>query len=374
MRLLDRYLLRELLVPLIYCLAGFLISWAAFDLFADLDRFQDRKMAVADIAEYYLVKMPEFLVFVLPIALLLAVLFALTNHARHHEITAIRAAGVSLWRLSIPYFLVSVVCSLTLLAMNELWVPESLDRAERILQRHLPPTPGAPQPGQVRNLGFTNARERRVWQIGTYHLQSGEMLNPQVIWTRPDGFRVWLKAERGSPTNGGWCFFNAREFLESSEAGAMPLPLLQTNRLFVAEFDETPEQIRSEVKLSSYLSLRAAKKADIPIQEILNYLRLHPKPAPSDAAWLYTKLHGRLAAPWTCVVVVLIALPFAAASGRRNLFVGVASSIVICFGYFVLQQVGLALGTGQFLAPWLAAWLPNLAFAALGLSLTARVR
>ncbi len=374
MRLLDRYLLRELLVPMFYCLSGFLISWAAFDLFGELDNFQQRKMLVGDIAEYYLVKLPEFLVFVLPIALLLAVLYALTNHARHNEITAIRAAGVSLWRLSLPYFLVSFLCSLSLFAMNELWLPDSLNKAERILQRHQPVAPGAAGPGRVRNLGFTNAREHRVWQIGTYHLNTGEMVNPQVIWTRPDGSRLWLKADRATPTNGGWNFINPREFQEAAEPGAIPLPVVQTNRVVTMAFTETPDQIRSEIKLSNSLTLHSAKKADIPISEIYHYLRLHPLPSRTDAAWLYTKMHGRLAAPWTCMVVVLIALPFAAASGRRNLFVGVASSIVICFVYFVLQQLGLALGTGMYLEPWLAAWLPNLVFAAAGLWMAARVR
>jgi len=81
-----------------------------------------------------------------------------------------------------------------------------------------------------------------------------------------------------------------------------------------------------------------------------------------------------LAAPWTCLVVVLIALPFGAASGRRNVFVGVASSILICFIYFVLQQLGLALGSGGYAPPWLAAWFPNLAFGLVGLGLTAALR
>src|SRR5688572_14934754 len=98
MRLLDRYLLRELLVPLIYCVGGFLIFWISFDLFSELNEFQRNKLTAKDIAEYYLVSAPEFLSIVLPIALLLALLYALTNHARHHEITAIRAAGVSLFR------------------------------------------------------------------------------------------------------------------------------------------------------------------------------------------------------------------------------------------------------------------------------------
>src|SRR2546422_1664498 len=106
MRLLDRYLLRELFIPLGYCLSGFLIFWIAFDLFSELRDFQERKLLAADVAEYYCVKAPELLVLVLPMALLLALLYTLANHARHHELTAFRAAGVSLWRLCLPYLIV----------------------------------------------------------------------------------------------------------------------------------------------------------------------------------------------------------------------------------------------------------------------------
>ena len=135
----------------------------------------------------------------------------------------------------------------------------------------------------------------------------------------------------------------------------------------------TPAQIKSEVKLAN-ANLRMAKKADIPLTEIRNYLRFHPTPLPADRAWLFTKMQGRLAAPWTCLVVVLIAIPFGAPSGRRNVFVGVASSILICFAYFVVQQVALGLGSGGHIPPWLAAWLPNLAFGLTGVVLTSRVR
>ena len=104
MRLLDRYLLRELLLPLAFCLCGFLVFIISLDLFNQLSEFRSRRLGGMDVAEYYLVTAPEWLVTILPVALLLALLYALTNHARHNEITAIRAAGVGLWRLSAPYF------------------------------------------------------------------------------------------------------------------------------------------------------------------------------------------------------------------------------------------------------------------------------
>src|SRR5439155_22848097 len=72
MRLLDRYLLRELLVPLGYCLGAFLMIWVAFDLFGELEGLQQYKMRAGDVARYYLVRTPVLLVMVLPFALLLA--------------------------------------------------------------------------------------------------------------------------------------------------------------------------------------------------------------------------------------------------------------------------------------------------------------
>jgi lipopolysaccharide export system permease protein len=152
------------------------------------------------------------------------------------------------------------------------------------------------------------------------------------------------------------------------------VPSLQTNELAMPELDETPDEIRSEIKISGYLSLGGAREADIPLKDIFDYLKLHPDLSPADSSRLFTKFYGRLAAPWTCLVVVLIAIPFGAASGRRNLFFGVAGSIFICFAFFVVQQVSLAFGAGGHLPAWLAAWLPNMVFGMTGLILTARVR
>jgi lipopolysaccharide export system permease protein len=370
-RLLDRYLLRELLIPLCYCLGGFLIFWISSDLFNMLDEFQEKNLLVRDILEYYLVTSPEFLVLVLPMALLLALLYSLTNHARHHELIAIRAAGVSLWRLCLPYLAVGFVFTIVHFALNELWVPNSVEAAARILNRRAQKQASADKQNIVRNLGLRNFRDDRTWHIGTYHLRTHEMENVIVEWKLPDGARRELYAQHGVRIDKVWTFTNALE-LTFAPGTIMLTNRNQTDLLAVPEFSETPEQIKSEISFNNRNLV--ARNAELPLIEIFNYMRLHPRLARADGRWLYTQLHGRLAAPWTCLVVVLIAIPFAAASGRRNVFVGVASSISICFIYFILLRLGLALGSGGYVPPWLAAWFPNLSFGLTGLWLTARVR
>jgi lipopolysaccharide export system permease protein len=375
MRLLDRYLLRELLVPLGFCLAGFMLFWVASDLFVSLGELQKKGLGAGDIVQLYLVKLPEFLVLVLPISLLLALLYALTNHARHQEITAIRAAGVSLWRLSLPYLGVGLLASVALFAINELWVPRSDELARAIERRHQAANPQAPGRNEYPNLYFENRRDGRLWRFGVWNALTGEMTEVGVYPTEQNGAQPWeLRAERARLVDGVWTFYNALVLKEAADTNAPPVPVLRTNVLAVAEFHETREEINSEIKIRERMTIRGAKKADVPIKDLVIFLRLHPRPSRSDWYWLHTKLDGRLAAPWTCLVVVVIALPFGAAGGRRNVYVGVASSIIICFTYVILQQVMLALGTSGRVEPWLAAWLPNLAFGLVGVCLTARLR
>ena len=371
MRLFDRYLLRELLTPLAYCLGGFLVFWTSYDLFTDLDKFQDAKLHLFDVIEYAFAMMPGFLVTVLPVALLLALLYTLTNHARHNEITALRAAGISLWRLCVPYLLVGFVASIALFALNEIGVPQSNEWAERILDRYVHKADNT----QSQFHGFTNARANRVWIFNEYRPQKAEMSGSIVVnWTLPDGSTRKLYADRAIFSNPGWTFYNVKEFEQTNEtAPVVPLFKTNVNVLVISNFNETPAEIENEIQMSEYESLHS-RKLNVPLSVLWEYLQRHPNLPRAEAGKWWTKFYGRLAEPWTCLVVVLIAIPFGVASGRRNLFVGVAGSIFICFTFFVLQQVGLALGTGGYLPPWLAAWLPNMAFGATGLLLTARVR
>ena len=209
MRLLDRYLLRELLVPLGFCLGFLLLFYVAFDLIASLNRLQEHQLLLKDVVEFYLVKFPEILVFILPIALLLALLYTLTNLARHHELTAMRAAGVSLWRLCVPYLVVGFSLSLLAFALNELWVPDSAAKQAEIMGRRVDGS--GTDPSVVNNLGFHNAHDGRNWLIGAYHLKTGVMINPHVDWI--DRGTNWvIQASSAEHINGVWTFFGSTLF------------------------------------------------------------------------------------------------------------------------------------------------------------------
>lgn len=375
MRLLDRYLLREFVVPLGYCLGCFVVLFDAFQLFNDLHTFQEKGTRTVDIAAYYLFRTPEFLVYVLPMTLMLSLLYTLTQHMRHNEITAIRTSGVSLWRLCGPYFAVGTVSTLALFALNEFCVPAASDAADAILTRRTTRNPAADDRQWAKNIDFVNAREGRFWHIGAFKKKTGEMLNPVVDWNRPDHSTLLIRADRAIRTNHVWMFYHVREVEQNSLTSAMPVKRPLVDAKAFPELTETPREIRNQIAINESLnSNRRTRRGDIPVLDIINYLRVDPHPPVSIRPKLYTKLHARFAAPCACLVVVMVAIPFAAAPGRRNVFFGVAATIAIFFVYYVLQQTGLTLGESGSVAPWVGAWLPNVFFAAIGLLMMARVR
>ena len=371
MRLLDRYLLRELLAPLAYCLGGFLSFYVAFDLIFNINRFQDAHLLFLDVVEYYVVTLPEILSDqVIPVSLLLACLYALTNHSRSNEFTAMRAAGVGLWRLALPYLAVGLAGGMVVLALNELCVPQAADKSKDLLDRRKEPGLDHIWTGR---LDFHNEAARRHWNMARFNRATSEMIAPTVTWESPDGSSHAVFARSAIYTNGQWRFYGVERW--DRVAGQPDVPLQSSNNIVDFPFPETPASIRTEIKVSALTPTEAAKGPQLSIRELLTYLRWHPH-LDRERRWpsLMTQLQSRIAAPFTCLAVVLIALPFGAFSGRHNVFVGVAGSIFICFVYFILQRVSVGLGVAGYLPPVLAAWLPNILFGGAGIALMCRVR
>src|SRR5215469_7360503 len=260
MRLLDRYLLRELLVALVVCFCAFILLWITTSLLTELHRFQDYHLSAGEIAQYYLFELPDFIPIALPLALLLALLYALTNHARYNEITAMRAAGISLARLCVPYFIVGFVASAVLFAVDEFYAPKAADAAERVLTRRVEQRVSPAERHEIKNLHFINSsigRQGRAWSAAIYNTKTHEMIEPRVFWAPTNGApRVWLSASTAVWSNHMWNFCgDVEEKMESN--GQLVRVLKTTNTLAMSEFSETPKEIQSEININAYRGLNS---------------------------------------------------------------------------------------------------------------------
>lgn len=485
------------MVPMGFCLGGFMVFWLSFDLLGQVGTLQQRGLGFGDVAWYYCLEAPEMLSTVLPVGFLLALLYALTQHARHNEVTAIRAAGVGMARLCVPYLGVGLALVVFLHAMAEHVAPRCRVLQERML---LGAAANAKEGVWRERIDVENVADRRLWNVGAFNEVSGEMRRPRVrLWIGPGARQAWM-ARTVAWTNGAWRAAGVSESMQRSATDPAPMvaprpstdfpppgegpgrlpwkgepwtvlvpvptwvtnagvrtnilvatpqvwrtnlvatgpsgeawraaamdpsgswladvrvevpappgawrlvmgdearwqgeawvfarvteylfrgakdgePMLATfPEIVLAEASETPDLFRSEIRVNSLRRGRALRRPELTLREIDAYRRIHPEVPADLRATLETQWHARWAAPWTCLVVVFIAVPFGVTPGRRNLFYGVAGSIGLAFVYFVLQRLGFAMGQSGELPGWAAAWIPNAAFAIAGAWLTSRIR
>ena len=260
---------------------------------------------------------------------------------------------------------------------NEKWLPGGLREGEIIRGGKAAGEENPLGRGWIADVKFRNDHANRSWQIPAFNPATGEMRgvgkNPIIVsWKWDDDQpKREIMAVKGTWESGGWTFHQVRDYKPTEGfPEAHPITLHPTLRL--EEFDETPMQIEGELKIAPLFDKRAHKRWSVSLAEIDGYRRIHPDITPEKKAILNAQYQARLAEPLTCFIVVLIAIPFAAPSGRRNAAVGVAAGIIVCLAFFMVQQFAMAVG-GQ-LSPHIAAWTPHALFGSLSAWQITRVR
>lgn len=350
MRTLDRYLLREFLVYLLLGLAGFVVLYIVVDVVEKVDVFLDHRASLALVAEYYLNLAPFIVSHLLPVALLLATFLGLGQLNKFGELTAMRAAGISVTRILVPVFAVAVLGTIASLALNELVVPGASRRMNAIWNE------------RIQHMGTTQHTERaditylgeggRIWYTRLYVIPTKTMHDVSLQEFRAGALLRRIDAAEASWDGSRWVF--ASGYLRTFGAGGEKAEAFQ--RMAVGGLAETPDDFAKEdvqpdemnfFELSAYVERLRASGA-----RVSNYI---------------VDLHLKLAFPVICLVVVLIGGAMATRLRMQSAALGFGLSAVIAFVYWGVMQMGKALGHNGALPPVVAAWMGDAFFGVVGL-------
>jgi lipopolysaccharide export system permease protein len=366
----DRHLLREWLsifglVLVLVC--GLLLVQVMYDDFRDL---HEAGAGLRDLALYSMVAIPGFLQLTLPIVLLLSTLFVLGKLHKANELTAMRAAGVGYTRLMAPIWLMGLACCAVSYWLNSHVVPWSVEET-RIMKEGFQfrkQAQSLPQDriGAVFSVGFDNPYPRRMWFFNRYSKYT----------LRAYGASVTEMDARGRATNRivateawyddskkAWVFTGGREMGFNPETGENTSSEPFTERVY-PRFQEDP-------RLMMLIDRRPIDLSSTELRELIDYLSRENNPKSVPYAVRY---YGLLADIFNPLIVIAIAIPFAAAGVRTNPAVGVSKSIGLFFLYLALQNLAASLATKQLVEPGLAAWLPNIGMTCLAVVFFARLR
>ncbi len=365
--IMDRYLIRNVAIPLAFCFAAFLAIWLIIDLSDNGPDFIDAGVPFLKVFWFYVIQVPMIIVQVLPVTVLLALLYSLGQMSRSNEIVSMLGSGKSVIEVLRPAFVSGAYLSFVCLVLNYHWAPTAEAHKDSMYRAI---TEGYEDDTLVEKQFYRNREERRSWYIGEipFDLKKKKLRNIWVVehdeQGRPSSTIVARRA-RWWPPNGPWRFYSGKTvryenglpmapvyYDVKSQEGEIP----ETSDKFDVHFPETPWTIFSASFDPKYLG----------IPELRSFLKTNASLPESRLAPFWTFFHYRLAFPWSCLVVVLIATPLGLVFSRRGLLGGVATCVFVFFSMFFVDNLFLAMGQGSRLSPFLSAWASNLIFGAIG--------
>jgi LPS export ABC transporter permease LptF/LPS export ABC transporter permease LptG len=352
--LIDRYLIRQYLI---YLGLGTGIGAAlvvVVDLLQTLDRFLRSKPPLFTILEHFVYRLPGELYKGLPMIVLIATVFLFLSLTRQRELDALKAAGISLYRASLPILLVAGAISLLSVVFQEVALPDINARAEEVdrvkirgqLPRHL----------QRQTQIWYRSSDTRFFRMALLDPAGKSMEGLTVVEIGPD-FRLVerLDARAARWTPEGWQVSEGvfrrvgpRNRITSEPFSARLIPMPEHIDDFI--------QVQNAPDTMSFLELRAyVAKLREGGHRVNRYV---------------VQLYSKLSFPLVHVILALVAIPFALVaprSGGRAMGIGVA--IVIAVGYWVVHSAAVAFAQADLLPAALAAWTANIIFAGIGAAL-----
>jgi LPS export ABC transporter permease LptG/LPS export ABC transporter permease LptF len=360
MRRLDRYIFREILTPGLLALVALTFIVFSRKVGLLLDIIVRQSPSASEIAAVVSALLPTVLSVTIPMAVLVGILTGFSRMSSDSEAIALRASGVSMWRILRPVFAFGILATAATLSLTVWVAPETAANVRRMQADLLRKHPSIDIQSRIfyekanwPYLLFVNDSSRQDRQLSIQGLV--------LIETKDTGQPAITLAESGivSP---------------SADNQRIDLTLFNSTK---HEVDLANDKTYTRLMLPGEQTLSVqlpppGPPGNIPVEEVptrelwnrLNSGKVDPA--------VRAQFHQRLALPFACLAFALLGLPLGVSTNRGGRSLGLVLSLILMFAYYLALVGGARVTSIGSFSPVLGAWLPNIVFGALGLILLMR--
>jgi LPS export ABC transporter permease LptG/LPS export ABC transporter permease LptF len=358
--LLDEYVMRAYAANFLLSLGTFALLYVVFTFFELMGDIIRNQTPFIIVGEYLINLVPFIINAVTPLCSLLAVLITFGALNRSSELTAMKATGISLYRVVAPVLVVAALLGAALFIFDESYLPAANRRQEQFRAQIKNKPAQTFLPGRQFISGKTGKPDdpMRIFYYRAFDPDSNLFADLTVFEFDPVSFtlqrRIHAESVRWDPTVNQWIFDNGwqRSFTgESLTPGGY-------KTYSVATFPEIAEP-------PPYFKKEATPSDEMSYTELTKYIA-DLRQSGFDTIKLQVQLANKIAIPAITLVMAIIAVPFAVSMGKRGGLVGIATAIGVAIAYWVVAGIFSSMGDISTLPPVLAAWSPDLLFAMTG--------
>jgi lipopolysaccharide export system permease protein len=354
----DRYIFTQLLMPFLFGVGAFSSIVLAVGSLLDLVRqVADSGLPITVATKVIALQMPQFVVYSFPMSILLAGMMTYGNFSQNSEIIAFRSCGISIYRLIVPAFVLSVIVTGITFVLNEVVVPAASKEATITLNQAL-----KQDKPQFKKENFSYFENKQVEKDGKkqevlvrlYYVEKfdGKTMSGVMIVDRSQqdqGVSQVLIAKSATlnTTSNSWDFTNGTIYLVAPDGSYRNIITFQRQKL---QLPKSPFDIAALDK----------KTDDMSVVELMEYSdKIRLSGDKKKILTVAVTIQRKLAFPFVCIVFGLIGAAMGIRPQRTGKATSFGVSVLLIFGYYLLITVAAALGQAEVISPFLAGWLPN---------------
>lgn len=360
MKLLDKYILKQVIVMFIMGVLVFTSIIFASDTFITLIKQISKYGIPFKIALIIIIlHLPSVFVMTIPMGVLLSTVMTLNGLSLSSEITVMRACGIGLNRIAKPIFIFAFAMAFVSFFVNETIVPVMTKQSTELAlfafgQKNIPEG--------KENFTFKEVKEggrlKRLFYVG--NCKNGVLHNITVLDSSKEGTIQILQAREGKTSPLGWQFQKGAIYTVTDSGKTLDTTMFNDSTVSFGmdlskEMNKNLANERNFVQLVKYLANPdEIEKADLSEKEVRE---------------LKISLYDKIALPLTTIVFVLIGVPLAITPPRVRYNRGFLFSIFIIFAYYLIRALSISFGEAGTLEPALAAFMPNIILTIIGVAL-----
>jgi LPS export ABC transporter permease LptG/LPS export ABC transporter permease LptF len=364
--ILDRYIARMYLKLQALTFAS-LLGIFYISTFIDLSDKLFRGSTTAGLMAWFFVfKTPQFVYYIIPLSVLIATLVTIGALTRNSELIVMRACGISLYRVALPLLALAAASSVLLFALEEYALASSNRRAEELNHQI---RFGSPPAMNVLNRRWMAGRNGDIYHYDFFDSRRGEL---RGFWKYEFEQKDWALSRI---TYAASARFDAASVKPGASVASWK-GHQGWSRLLKPGGDSEYSTFADRnltMEPADYFGTEQPDSDSMTYADLRDYID-SMQGSGLNMLQQIVDLHRKIAFPFVTIVMTLLAVPFAASTGRRGTLYGIGVGIVLAIVYWTANNLFGVVGSAGLLTPALAAWAPNLLFGAGAIYLILTVR
>jgi len=347
MTIIQRYVFKEVTRCLIIASLALCTLFLVVDFFDRIDNIMGENAPIWIVAEYFLLKVPQFFVLTLPLAMIIAIMLGVGLLAKSSEITAMRAAGIRVFWIAKPVFYLAFILSLVDLVISEAVVPTCTRRVKEIYNIDIK---AKHKSGTYSQDDFWLREGNKFYSIGMFDSRNNTLHNITSLEVAENFLpKTRTDAEKAVYVRDGlgWTMINTKryDFLAPEEA-----PIKTDDATIALPLQERPQDlynVETDPFTMSYFQLK-------------DFIKKQTDNGLASNGYL-TDLYSKTAFPFVILISALMVLPFSLKPARSgNMALSFIIGLLVSFSYYVVHSFSLAMGRAEIWPPFIAAWIGNI--------------